>query len=136
MAAKTKDKRKQKGASLLEWVSAMLGALIVLGILILIGLDAIASDPGQPPILRVTPTKLASTDGIHVVEVKVENLTSQAAAAVNVEGQLKRGGAAVETSSATLGYVPGGSARRAGLIFTRDPKDFALEVRATGYEEP
>ena len=66
----------------------------------------------------------------------IDNASRRTAAAVSIEGTLRDGGQTVETSTATLSFVPGHSERKAGLIFTRDPRRHALEVRATGYEEP
>jgi uncharacterized protein (TIGR02588 family) len=36
----------------------------------------------------------------------------------------------------TLDYSPPGSEKQAGLFFTRDPRQFQLQVRALGYVEP
>jgi uncharacterized protein (TIGR02588 family) len=58
------------------------------------------------------------------------------AAGLMVEGVLKEGTATVETSAITMDYVPSGSQRRAGLIFSRDPRKFELQIRAKGYEQP
>ena len=35
-----------------------------------------------------------------------------------------------------LDYLPPHSKRRGGLFFTRDPRQFELQARAFGYEEP
>ena len=53
-----------------------------------------------------------------------------------LEGTLVRRGQGVETSEATLAYVPGGSVRRAGLFFTENPSEYQLELRTFGYQEP
>lgn len=137
MASNKKGKEpKDKGTSLLEWVSGVLGLLITLALLGFIVAEAVRTSPHTPPLLEVTPTAIAAANGVYVVEVRVANSSGQTAAAVSIEGTLEQGGATVETSSATLSYVPGNSTRKAGLIFTRDPRHFQLRTRATGYEEP
>lgn len=134
----TKEKREKqaKGPSLLEWIAAAIGALLVIGTLTFIGLEALATKDGSPPILQVTPVSVASEGGSHVVQVKVTNSSSQTAAAVQIQGELRRGGQALETSNATLSYVPAQSEQMAGLLFTLDPRRYSIQVRATGYEEP
>ncbi|MBA3511283.1 TIGR02588 family protein [Sphingomonas sp.] len=133
---KEKREKERNGPSLLEWMAAAIGALLVIGILTFIAMDAIASKESGPPILEVTPVAIASSGRSHVVELEVTNRSGHAAAAVEIQGELRQGGQTVETSNATLNYLPGHSQRRAGLIFSRDPRRHALDLRATGYEVP
>jgi uncharacterized protein (TIGR02588 family) len=42
----------------------------------------------------------------------------------------------VETSQATIDYLPQRSERRGGLFFTRNPEGLDLNLRAEGYSEP
>ena len=138
MAKAKSDKGKEpkdKGTSLLEWISAAIGLVIAIALLGFIASDALRTSDG-PPILTVTPADIVTGEGVYVVEVKIANASRRTAAAVSIEGTLQDGGQTVETSTATLSFVPGHSERKAGLIFTRDPRRHALEVRATGYEEP
>lgn len=140
MAAKRKDaearQKEQKGPSALEWASGAVGAILAIGTLVFIAMEAIEPAAEKPPILNVQPTGIVAEGGLYVVELKVKNRAGQTAAAVEIEGELKQAGSTVETSNATLSYVPGHSERRAGLVFTRDPRRYSLEVRATGYERP
>ena len=123
---------------LLEWVSAAIGLVITVGLLGFLTVEVVRQDDGVPPLLDALPVAIAvGREGRnHVVEVKVVNESYTTGAAVHIEGTLKRGGSDVETSSATLAYVPGMSERRAGLIFTRDPADYTVEIRVIGYERP
>lgn len=140
MARQNKDpeasEKKRKGPSALEWASGMIGALLTVLILVFIGSEAIRSRDGRPPLLRVSPAEVVAEQGVHVVELKVTNGSHQTAAAVEIMGELRHGSTVVETSSATIGYVPGNSEREAGLMFSRDPRRFQLQVRVTGYELP
>ncbi len=133
--AKGKSKRgeepKDKGTSLLESISAAIGLVIAVVLLGFIAMDAVRT-PDRPPILTVTPAGIVAGQGTYVVEVEVANASRRTAAAVSIEGTLKEGGQTVETSSTSLSFVPGHSERKAGLIFTRDPRRYTLETRATG----
>jgi uncharacterized protein (TIGR02588 family) len=42
----------------------------------------------------------------------------------------------VETSETTFDYVPSRSQREGGLVFTADPRGYALTLQAKGYIEP
>lgn len=131
------EKQKKKGGpSLLEWISGAVGALLAIAILLFLTLEALDSGATKPPLLHVRPTAVTTFNGLYIVELTVTNRSGQTAAAVEVEGELSRSGRVVETSNATLSYVPGNSERKAGLLFTHDPRSNRLQVRATGYQQP
>lgn len=102
----------------------------------LLTVEALSERNGLPPMLQVEPAGLVAGGGRYVVEVDVSNAAYRTAASVGIEGVLKQGERDVETSGASLAYVPGESRRRAALIFTRDPRQYRLELRVTGYERP
>lgn len=133
---KKKQAPGRKAPSLLEWLSGAAGLVIAAGIIGFIGNDALADGPEKPPLLQVRPTGINSDGGLHMVEVTVDNRSSRTAADVTISGDLAAGGRTVETSSATLSYVPGKSQRKVGLIFRNDPRHLALTVRPGGYELP
>lgn len=128
--------QKASAIPLLEWVSAAIGLAIVLGMFGFLALDAIRADTGVPPIMRVEPSRLTKAGGQYVLQVRVSNASRKTGAGVHITGALKRGAETVESSDATLSYVPGQSHRRAGLVFTHDPRAYRLELRVTGYERP
>lgn len=140
MAAKRNNsearQKEQKGPSALEWASGAVGAILAIATLVFIAIEAVEPAAEKPPLLHVQPTGMVAEGGLYVIELRVENRAGQTAAAVEIEGELKQAGSTVETSNATLSYVPGHSERQAGLTFTRDPRGYSFEVRATGYEQP
>jgi uncharacterized protein (TIGR02588 family) len=68
--------------------------------------------------------------------LRVTNHGGQTAARVNVEGELRGAGGALETRSAMINYVPAGSERQAGLFFSHDPRQYDVQLWAEGYEQP
>ena len=134
MAAK--EQGKVQRYPLVEWVSAAVGVLITGAILGVLGYEAALQRNGRPPVMEVVPVAVVAARNTYVVEIRVKNLTHKTAAAVVVEGALKQGDTIVETSNATFDYVPGGSHRDGGLVFTRDPRQFRVVLRVTGYERP
>ena len=129
-------KKKKAGPSLLEWLSGAVGALLAIFMLGFTTYEALDESTKRPPLLQVEAVSAAKAGGSYIIEVQVSNRSGQTAAAVEVEGELSLDGQSVETSSATLSYVPGDSERTAGLVFTHDPRNHELRLRVTGYEQP
>lgn len=129
-------KEQEQKIPALEWIAAFLGLALVAIMGVFLVLEALSSDARLPPVIHVEPVSLTRGGSAYVLEVKVLNSTGQTGAAVSIEGTLKQGGGDVETSNATISYVPGRSSRRAGLVFSRDPRRYDLELRVTGYEQP
>lgn len=138
--ASRSSKRKAKPAAaripMLEWIAAAIGLLLTLGMLGVIGLEAVRGDGSRPPAVEASVERITPTAAGYVVEVRLRNLSSATAAAVQLEGALTRGNGEAATSSATIDYVPGQSTRRVGLFFGEDPRGQRLEVRVLGYSEP
>jgi uncharacterized protein (TIGR02588 family) len=117
-----------------EYVVGVLGALVVLGAIGVMLFEG-ATRRDSPPDLRVAVDSVMRIGEGWLVEVRVSNEGGATAAQVNVEGEL-RATEPPETSGATIDYVPAESFRRAGLIFSEDPRGKELELRVTGYDLP
>ena len=133
--ADRKKKQPANQASRWEYVLGAIGAVLVAATMVYLAFDA-KNDPRTPPDLIVTATRVVPGSATYVVEVSVENRGSETAAAVLIRGELRQGDAVVEDAEATLDYVPGHSTRHAGLVFTRNPAQFQMELRAIGYDVP
>ncbi|MFN2413136.1 MAG: hypothetical protein ABR535_08825 [Pyrinomonadaceae bacterium] len=118
-----------------EWIIAAFGLLLVLGA---IGttLYRAAFEESTPPILEFIVDEIQPTAKGYLVRFRVKNTGSQTAAGLAIEGSLRRGEESVETSTASLTYAPANSQREGGLFFTKNPSEFDLLIRATGYEKP
>lgn len=143
MADKTdsNDGRKSgtgpKRYPLLEWISAAIGLLITAVMFGLLTYEAVLQRPGVPPLIEIKPTALMRAGGQYVLELEVRNVARRTASAVQVEGVLNGDKEdPVETSTATIDYVPGESRRNAALIFTTDPRQHSLALRVTGFSRP
>lgn len=121
---------------LVEWTSAAIGLAIIAAMFGFLFLEAGRQREHIPPILKAVPVGLVNAPGHYVVEFEVRNDSATTGAAVQVEGTLKRAGSDIETSTASLSYVPGQSSQRGGLVFSRDPRRYQLQLRVTGYERP
>ena len=130
-----RKKPVQSQTSLWEWGAAALGAAILvfaIGYMAWYGL----THTSGPPVIAVERAETVRLDGSYVVKVLVRNEGRSTAAAVEIEGALMEGETSIETSGATLDYVPENSEREAYLQFTRDPDKFDLTLRAVGGSAP
>ena len=128
--------KKTADPPLLEWVASGIGLLLILGLLAVIGREALSREAEQLPAIDVEIRRILPAGSGFVVEIEAVNRSGGTAAAVEIEGALKSGGTSLETSSATLDYVPGHSRRRGGLFFREDPRRHRIEVRALGFQTP
>jgi uncharacterized protein (TIGR02588 family) len=119
----------------LEWVVAGLGALLVLGTIGYLAAQALWRDATPPDVRLVAEPARALEDG-WLVRFRALNRGGEPAAELLIEGELRGPEGSVETSEATLDYLPPGSQREGGLLFSHDPRRFELALRAKGYARP
>ena len=127
--------RNASEAPLAEWIVGGIGLLLTGAAIAVLATEALRRD-NTPPAVSVSVLEVTPQPEDWLVEVLVSNDGEETAAALGIEGRLADGNGTVETSEATIDYLPPHSRRRAGLFFTRDPAGLTLEVRAVGYEEP
>jgi uncharacterized protein (TIGR02588 family) len=121
---------------LIEWIAAAVGAAIVVTMLVFLAVKAAHWHQAEPPMMRVEAKRVVAGNGGYVLVIDVINSADNTAANAQVEGTLKQGGMEVETSGATIDYVPGHSHNQAGLQFSHDPDAYQVELRVTGFEQP
>ena len=116
-------------------VLAALGLIFVLGSFGLMVRETVIAGKRVAQLSIAVGEIAPSTHGYRV-NLVIENRGNATAAALVVEGTLRRNGKVVETSEATLDYVSAGSRRDVVLFFTNDPRQGDLVVRPLGYVEP
>ncbi|MFD0986441.1 TIGR02588 family protein [Methyloligella solikamskensis] len=124
------------GTSAIEWVVAAIGTAVIVAAVAYMVWYGVAR-PGGPPELSIRQVSEArQVEGSYLVQVEVNNQGHSTAANVQISGALQEGGVSVEESSASIDYVPQQSKRRAYFQFTKDPADYALELRVEGMAKP
>ena len=121
---------------LLEWVAAAIGLLLTLLVLGVIGREALRGETKQLPVIAVAVTGISRAAPGYVLAFEASNKTGGTAAAVEIEAILKDGDTIVETSKATLDYVPGHGKVKGGVFFAKNPRRHKLEIRALGFQIP
>lgn len=134
MARDGKERRSDE-TPFWEWVVTAFGVLLVLGAAGFLVYGELTGGE-SPPDIVVQADSVHRASSAYLVTFRAINTGGSTAARLRIEGQLLSGGQAVETSEATLDYVPAHSERAGGLFFSRDPRAFNLSLRATGFELP
>lgn len=121
--------------SIWEWVVAAIGFVLVFGVIGFMLYRGIGGNSSPPDLIVQIESMLPTSNG-YLVTFVVTNRGELTAAGVTVQGELHNGAERVESSAATLDYVPSRSQRRGGLYFLNDPQQNELQLWAQGYERP
>jgi uncharacterized protein (TIGR02588 family) len=118
-----------------EWIVAAIGFMLVAGVIVFL-LYEVFSGNRLPPDVKLSVESVVETRNGYLAKITAVNEGGMTAAGVVIEGELRRGTEPVERSWTTIDYLPPRSEQRGGLFFTRDPRQFELQVRPLGYAEP
>ena len=129
------DQEKITDAPPWMWGIALLGLALVLGSIVFMLYEAAAGD-SSPPDVTVQVDSILPTRNGFLVKFRAVNEGGSTAEGLTMEGELRDGAQSVETSNTTIEYVPSHSEREGGFFFTRDPRQYELQIRAKGYEKP
>lgn len=119
----------------LEWIVAGIGLVIVTAVLGFLLYAGLSENHRQPDIKLSVEGVLQIRNG-YLVRVTATNEGGLTAGGVTIEGELRQGADVVEHSETVIEFLPAHSKKRAGLFFSKDPKQFELRLRPHGYEEP
>lgn len=126
---------KKKSVPVWEWIVAAIGLILVVGAIGTTVYRAVTEE-STPPKLAISVVSIEPVENGFLVKFSVANTGNQTAAGLTVEGVLKTGEETAEASTVTLTYSPANSFREGGLFFTKDPRQYDLQIRALGYEKP
>lgn len=129
------NEEKLDDAPLWMWAIGLLGLLLVVGSIGFALYEAAVGDSSPPDVTVVVEGITPAQNGF-LVEFRVLNEGGTTAAGLTVEGELRSGTEVVETGDTTVEYLPSHSERAGGIFFTLDPREYELQLRATGYETP
>ena len=129
-------KRSHPRVPPLEWAAAIFGALVAVILIGLIAWNAALSDGQAGPRIKADIVRITGADDGHVLDIRLTNISSQSAASVQVELSLNRDGRLVESSNATIDYVPARSKAFGVLMVRADPRTHEVDLRVTGFEIP
>lgn len=130
-----KENKKIKDAPWWMWAIALLGFALVAGSISFMIYEAAAGD-SSPPDVRVDVDSIQPTRVGFLVKFRALNQGGSTAEGLTVEGVLRNGSEIAEISNTVIQYLPAHSQREGGLFFTSDPRQYQMQLRAKGYEDP
>lgn len=133
--AKQKSSGSSSDAQPIEWAAAIIGTVLVIAMLAYTFYQAV-SNSSRPPLITVQADSVIDTPGGYLVMFSATNAGDETAAAVQISGALMRDTVSVEEGDATIDYVPSHAVRRGGMMFSKDPRMYRLQLRATGFSRP
>ena len=135
-ARSTSQKQQEKDAiPIWEWIVAGVGLVLVAGVIGFLIYEAFTGKR-LPPDVKLSVDSVVEIRNGFLVRITAVNEGGITAEGVIVEAELRSGTEPVERSRTTIDYLPPRSEKKAGLFFTRDPRQLDLQVRSLGYEEP
>jgi uncharacterized protein (TIGR02588 family) len=135
-AQSASQKQQEKEAiPIWEWVVAGIGLVLVAGVIGFLLYEAFSGNR-LPPDVKLSVESVVQIRNGYLVKITAVNEGGQTAEGVDIEGELTTGTESLERSRTTIDYLPPRSEKKAGLFFTRDPRQLDLQVRPLGYEEP
>lgn len=131
----TEEKQKKNETSPWEWVLAGISTLLVLAVIGFMGYQALVQ-PDTSPNISIQQDEIRPVASGYLVQFRARNTGHTTAQSLTVEGELRSDTGKIETSQATLDYVPASATRKGGLFFRNDPTRYHLELRPKGYDVP
>ncbi|KNY16083.1 hypothetical protein AKG11_15715 [Shinella sp. SUS2] len=119
----------------IEWLTGLVSALLVAGMLGWIGWEAFTRE-ATPPDLSVTVLTTEKTGAGQRVTFDIANSGTTTAAAVTVIGRLMEGEKIVEESHVVFDYVAAESKSTGAILFAGEPAGRRVDIRAAGYTGP
>nr|CAD6430233.1 TIGR02588 family protein [Rhizobium sp. Q54] len=118
-----------------EWATGVVSAMIVLTMIAWIAGETLLQED-VPPSFSFTVSAVTPVENGHRVEFDILNRGTLTAAAVSVRAEITEQGQPVEDAEVTFDYVPGNSKASGGVVFTENPADRDIRLRAMGYTDP
>lgn len=119
-----------------EWITFAI-ALMIVSLLIGLIIHIWISEDNQPPLISVTATpEIFENHGQFYVPFTVTNIGGGTAESVQVIGELALDGEVVESGEQVITFLSKNEEEEGMFIFTRNPRQGDLTVRAASYALP
>ena len=135
MTKRTGRSMRAPRTSRLEWAVAVLGVVVVVGLVGYMVWYGAHAESG-PPSFRIAHGPAAPAGERYLIAFEVINTSASTAASVHVVGRLELANGVAEERRVAFDYVPDGGRRSGGLFFLNDPREHATTLLVEGYSRP
>lgn len=128
--------QQPEGRSPAEWVTFSVSLSILAALIGLVCYDWFTRRD-EPPVLTVIQKgEIYNTQGQYYVPFEVKNTGGNTADSVQVIAELRINGEIEESGEQQIDFLSGGEAEKGAFIFTRNPQEGELVLRAGSYTSP
>lgn len=126
----------QKRLPPIAMAAGAIGFVLTTSLTVFIGLQVLRESDAPVPVITVETREVHRTAAGFVAEFEVRNRSAHTAANVEVEASLSIPGSEPTVNTVSVGYVPGHSLQRGGVLLPADPRSGKFELRVLGFTEP
>jgi uncharacterized protein (TIGR02588 family) len=119
-----------------EWISLAIAALLLSGIVALVGYLWVNEQQQQPSILQVTRAQTRQAEGQFYVPFAVKNTGGETAEAVQVIAELQMNGTTIEAGEQIIDFLSSEETAEGAFVFTQNPQQGTLIIRVASYQAP
>ena len=130
------DTHTAQGTSVVEWLAAAAGACVFIAMIGYMLFMSLSGEMDGAPVIKLSSSAVTRQNDIYLVTFQAENTGKQTASSLVVKATLFSGDNAVETSEATIDYLPSKSIGSGGFFFRHDPNTHRLELTPVSYLDP
>lgn len=127
--------RERQDPHWIEWLTGVVSALLVAGMLGWLGWEAIMR-PTTPPDLSIHVVSTERAAGGYRVAFDIANTGTTTAAAVTVIGRIIQDGRVIEENPVVFDYVAAQSKTEGAIFFRNDPAAGEMSIQPAGYTSP
>lgn len=122
--------------SLAEWTTFST-ALFILAVIVGLVIYKWVSQKNQPPVLSVTrSSEIREAQGQFYVPFSIQNTGGETAESVQVIAELRINGEVEEAGEQQIDFLASGETEEGAFVFSRDPRNVELSIRAASYKLP
>jgi uncharacterized protein (TIGR02588 family) len=133
--AKEDLKTRIKKITLIEWIVSSTGTILFMFTLGFVLYNAVFGN-GTPANINLRTLSVQQNGTDYLITIEAFNKGDASVEGLEVEVTLLDNGNEVEKGVTTFDYVPGNSKRKGGIFFRNNPKEYKIELRPLGFEEP
>lgn len=132
---KKEQARSDKGRPAVEWIFGSVSAVVIAGLVLFLGYQALFGDT-RPPELLVSIDRTDQYNSGTTVIVSVANRGDEAAAAVTVYASASDASGRALRKQIEFDYIAAHAVRRGAFVFPGAISSDALDFEIGGYTEP
>lgn len=136
MSPKTSKARRQRDTTpLLEWLLGGIGVVLFGGAIAFLLYEGTRGHD-RPAEVQIRIDDVVPVGDAFLVRYRAHNLGTLTLVDLNVSARVFDGDVEIERVEGRIDFLPSESSRKGGFYLREDPREYRLDIRAGGYQEP